>query len=373
MRCVAITGVSGALGRRIVAQLADRSDWSVIGIDTAPFPEAVAKPRHFTVHRADLRSADCYRLLQGVDVVVHLAAPDPDDSGVEIATNQRRVTKPWVTNRPTNTRMGDIHDDSLKRLLVAVAERGITQFVMMSSASVYGAYPENQIPLLESCALRPNPGFAYADAKVRNESEVVRWQEHHPDVSVAVLRPAVTLGHPDARAWLADAVRPSLADRLGHGLPAMQFVHVDDVANAVVVAIDQRLDGAFNVAADDWLVAEQAHELLGPNLRLPLPDWLQDLLVKVSDRRPGRRRPVGALPYSRHPWVVAVDRLKESGWAPQSTSAEAFVANRRPTAPSRYFAKHRQEVTLAAVATVGALLLGLAGWMFRRWRRSQRL
>ena len=344
---VAITGVSGALGRRIVTQLADRSDWEVIGIDTARFPEGVVKPRHFTVHRADLRSADCRRLLEGVDAVVHLAAPDPSASapadGAEI----------------------------LDRLLAAVTFHHIRQLVVMSSASVYGAYPENAIPLLESFPLNPNPGFAFAAEKARFELRLGAWHSEHPEVRVAVMRPAVTLGHPDARAWLADAVRPSLADRLGHGLPALQFLHIDDLATAVVTALDKRLDGAFNVASDDWIAAEQAHELLGPNLRLPLPDWLLDPVVRLTDRRPGRRRPEGALPYSRHPWVIAVDRLKAAGWAPRSTSAEAFVASRRPSMPSRYYAKHRQEVTLAAVAVTVMTTLTLVARLILRWRRAR--
>jgi nucleoside-diphosphate-sugar epimerase len=347
MKSVAITGVSGALGRRIVAHLADRSDWEVVGIDTAPFPEGVAKPRRFTVHRADLRSADCNRLIEGSQAVVHLAATDPtaQAAGVEV--------------------------EILLRLLAAVEHHGIRQFVMMSSAAVYGAYPENPIPLLESVPLNPNPGFAFAEGKVACENALAGWHRRHPDVSVAVLRPAVTLGHPDARAWLANAVRPSLADRLGHGLPALQFVHVDDLANAVITALDGALDGPFNVAADDWILAEQAHELLGPNLRLPLPDWFLDVVVWFTDRRPGRRRPEGALPYSRHPWVVAVDRLKAAGWAPQSTSAEAFVASRRQSRFSLYYAKHRQEVTLGAIVGLVLLGTGTGAWLFRRWRRSR--
>lgn len=52
---VVITGISGALGRRLVAAIAERGDWKVVGLDTAWFPAGVAKPRHFTVHRVDLR------------------------------------------------------------------------------------------------------------------------------------------------------------------------------------------------------------------------------------------------------------------------------------------------------------------------------
>ena len=180
---VVITGISGALGRRLVAAIAQSGDWKVVGLDTAWFPAGVAKPRHFTVHRIDLRSADCAKLFAGAQAVVHLAADDP-------------------------TRAGDasLTRSTTERVLDAAAVAGVGQLVVMSSATVYGAYPDNPVPLTEDAPLKPNPGFHYAAAKAEVELLVERWRQLHPEVKVAVLRPAVTLGHPESRSWLADAV-----------------------------------------------------------------------------------------------------------------------------------------------------------------------
>lgn len=350
MRSVAITGVSGALGRRVVASLAERGGWSVVGIDRGPFPAAVAKPRHFTVHLLDLATSDLVPLLDGCDSLIHLATVDPDDP--DAVHTYARVTA---------------------RVLDAAASAGITSAVVLSSATVYGAWADNPVPLTEEAALRPNPDFGYALQKTELERVAAEWGAAHPGSSVAVLRPANTLGHPSARAaWVARALRPSLLDRLGGTLPALQYLHIDDLSSAVVHALEQRLDGAFNVAPDDWIAADDVADLLGPGPRLPLPDPVIDRIRRLAELRPGRRRPTGSLAYRRRPWVVANDRLEATGWSPRSTSAEALVASRRPSSFGRVFARHRQEVTLAAVALAGlALLLGAFG-VGRAVRRRRR-
>ena len=347
MSCVAITGVSGALGRRVVSLLAERADWDVVGVDTAPFPAGVAKPRRFIVHQVDLRSVDLRRLLRDVDALVHLATIDrgPGD--------------------------GDRDDAVTRKVLDAAADSGVRSLVVLSSAAVYGAHPDNPVPMTEAAPLRVNPGFRYGAEKVMLEREAEQWRAHHPEAAVAILRPATTMGDPDATAWLAHAVRPSFIDRVSQPLPSMQFVHVEDVASAVVHALEHRLDGTFNVGPADWIGGDEAPELLGPAFRFPLPSWAVVAADRALQLKPGHR-PSGAMAYSRAPWVVAIDRLRATGWSPQSTSAEAFVASERPSSASRFAARHRQEVTLAIVAVAGSGLLGLVGWLVARARRTHR-
>lgn len=359
MATVAITGVSGALGRRIVSALAERTDWSVVGIDTAWFPAGIAKPRRFVVHNVDLRQVDVAALFVGADAIVHLADDDPDS--------------------PT---FGDL--TVLRRVLDGATSAGVRHLVAVSTAAVYGAWPDNPVPLTEEAPLRPNPGFAYAEHKVSVERLLRAWRNGPSDGSrpqppvsgnagstraLTILRPTVTLGHPEAKAWLARAVRPTLAHRLGQEPPPMQFVHVDDVASAIIHAIDLRLDDTFNVAPEGWLSADEIHELLGPALRLPVPERASELLARLPDGPGASVRSDAALAYTKAPWVVAADRLRATGWVPRSSNAEAYVANRRPSEIGRFVARHRQEVTLGAVATVGAAATGALAWAATRLRR----
>lgn len=350
MKTVAITGVSGALGRRVVSLLAERADWAVVGFDLVDFPGAVAKPRFFTVHNVDLCSAAIEPLLDGVDAIIHLAAENPDALG---------------SGKPTDVL-------AFSRVLAAATARSISQVVLLSSAAVYGASRDNPVPLTENASLRPASDFVFATRKVEIETLANEWRLQSDDRKVAMLRPAVTLGHPDSRAWLARAVKPSWVDRLAHTLPVQQFVHIDDVASAAVHALDLALDGPFNVAPDGWLSADEAHELWGPNLRLPIPDQVVETLRRVAEPLLERQRPAGASTYARAAWVVANDRLRSTGWSPQSTSAEAFVASRRPLPGARFAARHRQEVTLAAVGTAATTAAGVAAWVVSRLRARRR-
>src|SRR5690606_27333965 len=84
-------------------------------------------------HRAKLREADLVSLLEGVDVVCHLAGSDPLE-GTDLDH--------------------DLHTTA--RVLEAVATSGARQVVVRSSATVYGAWPDNPVPLSETAPLRPN-------------------------------------------------------------------------------------------------------------------------------------------------------------------------------------------------------------------------
>ena len=65
----------------------------------------------------------------------------------------------------------------------------------------------------------------------------------------AVLRPAIPLAA-DGTSSLARALTAGLGHRFGEADPGAQFVHHDDVASAVALAVERRLDGIYNVAPD---------------------------------------------------------------------------------------------------------------------------
>jgi nucleoside-diphosphate-sugar epimerase len=349
---VVITGVSGALGRRVVAHLAEKGEWRVVGIDTQPFPAGVAKPRYFTVHRVDMATTDLARLVKGATVLVHLAAGDPE-APTAVEDEIRLVRK----------------------ALRAADSTAITNVVVLSSAAVFGAWVDNPVPLTESAPLRPFPGFRYADQKRALETEVTTWLTDHPGSRAAILRPAPTLGHPDSKAWLAKATKPPIAKRIAHEIAPQQYVHVEDLAEAICVAfvavVNGRVSGVLNVAADGWLTPEDAQELFGPGARFPTDGPLGQRGLAMISSVLDNRRPEGVAPYLAYPWVVSNDRMRSLGWVPRSTNAEALVASQRPWPGSRFVAKHRQEVTLALVGILGLSAAGVASTFIRRWLRRR--
>jgi nucleoside-diphosphate-sugar epimerase len=199
----------------------------------------------------------------------------------------------------------------------------LSAVVLLSNAIVYGAWPDNPVPLADDAPLRPNPGFFPAVVLAEAERVMADWAASHPAVAVAVLRPAVMVG----AGWsqVDRAVTGLGGPRAGDLGRPVQFVHVDDVASAVALAADLRLRGVFNVAPDGWIAEETAGELVGGVSRLSLPGRAVRLLALAARRLDRGHLRVRALPYAIHPWVVANDRLRAAGWTPRHSSEEALI------------------------------------------------
>ena len=81
------------------------------------------------------------------------------------------------------------------------------------------------------------------------------------------------------------------------------------------------------------------------------------------------RAPSGATPYTLHPWVVASDRLKATGWSPRFSNEEAVVDTTEGMPWSRLTPQRKQELALAgsAIGIIG-LAIGVVA-IVRRFRR----
>lgn len=251
----------------------------------------------------------------------------------------------------------------VRSLLEAAGSASVPHVVLVSSAVVYGAWPNNPVPLSEDAPLRPNPGFGWAADRAEAERLLAEWKDGHPGSTATVLRPTVTvrggaLSLLEAALNGVGGLRPREASR------PVQFLAEADAASAIACALDQRLDGAFNVAPDGWVSDETVRALAGGPTRFPLPERVARVLRKMW---PSKEFP-GLDPYQRHPWVVANDRLKAAGWSPTMTSEEAYVdvaAGRWPEIPPR----RRQEI---ALAVTGAAVVGAVAGVVALVRRRRR-
>lgn len=314
MPTVVVTGAAGSVGSRVIARLLARPDVArVVGIDLIPLgsdePKLDARIVDLSA-RPGPGDPELARALDGADAVVHLAWRVPDGKGVVAADVDAAAA--------ANQRC-------LRRVLAAVDKAAVPVLVHVSSATVYGAWADNKIPLTEDARLRPNPEFAFAVAKAEAERALAEWSDGHPGVAVSILRPAVTVG-PDGRP-LYQALGITRAPRLGDEGRPVQYLHVDDLANAVVLAWERRLSGVFNVAPDPGITDEQARALAGGVARLSIPERLGAPLAAAGWRLWRQGVPAEARAYATHAWVVAADRIKAAGWVPEYSSEEALVVS----------------------------------------------
>ncbi|MET0627648.1 MAG: NAD-dependent epimerase/dehydratase family protein [Acidimicrobiia bacterium] len=345
MPAIAVTGASGLVGQRLLPLLAaDASVERVVALDVR---EPQSRSAKITFHRVDIAGTDLRPVLAGVDVVVHLAGvvdPIPDEG-----------------------LMTRVNVEGTRRVLAAAAEVGVRKIVRVSSATVYGAWPNNPLPLREDAPLRPNGAFSPAVQGAEVERLLAEWRADHDGVVVTTLRSAAVVG-PGAERLPARILlgRPPLRVR-GASMP-VQVVHVDDLASALaLVAIDD-LPGVYNVAADGWLDADAARALL-PGTRVPAfpQESLERALHRTWELGIGDV-PAGVVPYLMQPCVIGNDKLREAGWTPRHTNADA-IAEALATLPPRHLARTGAIVAAAGGAVVVA---GITGTLVRRHRRAKR-
>lgn len=318
-RRIAVRGADTAIGRKVLAELAIRMDMALVGPDAEP---------------------GCR-----VDVVIDVTAADHD----LLARRRRSVTRPTT------------------ELLDEADRCGAQHLVFVSSAMVYGAAPTNPIPLTEESLLRPDPEFVFARQLASAEHLVDAWRVSDPARSVTVLRPVVMMSA-EYTSGLARALAAGSTYRFEASEPGSQFVHIDDVASAVVHAAALGLDGVYNVAPDGWIPPERRRALRGDAMSVPLPGQIADWLGQLRWRFQRGPIPPGLGSYVTHPWMVANDKLRATGWAPQVTNDETYVEGTEAKWWTMISPQRRQELALGGLGVVAITALGLGLMALLRWR-----
>ncbi|MBT2478208.1 SDR family oxidoreductase [Streptomyces sp. ISL-94] len=343
---IAVTGAATGVGAALVSRLAASDEVKqVVAIDErrGDCPAALW-------HVLDVRDPAIAEKLRGADVVVHLALD------LDLETDPAARTAYNV--RGTQT------------VLTAAAAAGVHRVVLCTSAMVYGALPDNDIPLSEDSELRATAEATGVGDLLEIERLGRRAPRAHPGLNVTVIRPAVLVGGTDT-ALTRYFESPRLLVVAG-SRPTWQFCHVEDLVSALEYAALEKVEGELAVGCEGWLEQEEVEELSGIR-RMELPSAVALGAAARLHRIGLTPSPAGDLAYTMHPWVVSVSGLHAAGWRPRWTNEEVLaellqeVAGRHTVAGRRLGRKDAATAAGAAGATVA--LLGAAAAVRRARKR----
>jgi UDP-glucose 4-epimerase len=306
-----MTGGSGYIGSRLVERLAQReSTESILICDVRP--PRVFRPK---VEFRQLDVRDAARVRETV------AALRPEDALIHLA---------FILNpMHDEAAMYDIDVGGTHNVLEAAAATGVGQVLVTSSSTAYGAFPDNPVPLTEDHPVRGVPDFEYARDKAECDRLCQLWALRHPERVMTIVRPCIVFG-PNVNNFIVRlwTEQPFQMD-FGLPDPGIQFVHEDDVVEALTVLLDGRHSGAFNVAGDGTMPAAECAEMIGmPRRRVPLR--LARRLAALMWRLHASETPPGNLEFAIHPWLVSNEKLKrETDWRPRHDSRSTFELTMR--------------------------------------------
>jgi nucleoside-diphosphate-sugar epimerase len=344
---IAVTGAASGVGEALARALATRSDvGKVIAID-----ERRGDVPGVTWRVLDVRDPVLVSRLGKVDTVVHLAF-DPGLEG-DAATRSERNLRGAQT------------------VLTAAAATGVRRVVLVTSAMVYGALPENAVPLDEDAPLRALPDGALLSDLLEIEQLAQQAPRSHRGLSVTVLRPATVVG-PDIDSLLTRHFEAPRLLVVRDSRPHWQFCHVDDLVSALELAALEQVTGNVTVACEGWMEQSEV-ELVSGMRRIELPSALAFGTAERLHRLGIIPAPASDLQYVVHPWVVPATRLRQAGWRPTYDNPTALGVLLEQVAGHHALASRRVGKRDATIGAAGAAVavVGTAA-LVRRARRKKR-
>lgn len=251
-----VTGAAGFIGSHLCERLI-RDGWRVRGVDLfTSYYDPALKERNlsalrtqpsFELVRLDLRTADLSPLLDGVEIVWHLAA-------------QAGVRASWGRSFEDYTTI-NIH--ATQRLLESSVGLSLRRFVYASSSSVYGNAPV--FPMPEDGPLRPiSP---YGVTKLAGEHLVRLYALSH-GVPATSLRYFTVYGprqRPDMgfHRFFKAILRGEPLPLFGDGAQTRDFTFIDDVTEANLLAAERGLPGeSYNISGGSRVAVREVIRLM---------------------------------------------------------------------------------------------------------------
>ena len=319
---VVVVGATGNVGTALLRALhAEPRVTSMLGI-ARRLPNRAAEPyAHAGWAAVDIAAEDTDETVVaqladqfgGADAVVHLA---------------------WLV-QPNRQRelLRRANVEGTRRVAEAAARAGVPHLVVASSVGAY-APAADDAPRGEEWPVRGVPTSHYSVDKVAQELVLNAFEQAHPEVVVARLRPALIFQADAAQSVVRYFLGPLVPVRLLRRgrlpvlpLPAglrLQAVHADDVADAYRRVVVERARGAFNVAADDVLAGRDLARIVDHGRVVEVPPGLVRTALAAAWAAHVVRADPGWLDLALSVPVLDSTRIRsELGWAPRRTAADA--------------------------------------------------
>lgn len=300
-KVVLITGVASYWGSRLALQLITNNGYHIVGLDNEP-PKEVIKGLDFI--QADIRNSLLLELFKSehVDTLAHMAFIESDTAS-ELAF--------------------DFNVMGTMKVFGAATQAGVRKIILRSTTAVYGARSTNSAFLNENHPLRGSISTGHIRDMVEIEAFCNGFRRQAPELLLTVLRfPNIigpTVNSPMVR-FLKTPFTPVL---LGFD-PPLQFIHENDVLDALLHTIMEDIPGVYNVAAEGSIPLQKLLALTG---RIPIPIfhpfayWTRSAAMST---RINRLMPL-ELDFIRYSWVADLRRMHEElCFYPKYTAEEAL-------------------------------------------------
>src|SRR6202171_5773374 len=280
---VLVTGGGGYVGTVLTEALLARPGCDVTALDVQWFGNYLQPHPRLTVLATDVRGIDAVDL-SAYQIIFHLA---------NVANDQSVELNPYLS--------WEINVLATMRLVDRAARQGGGHFIFASSGSVYGMRSEDRVT--EDLDLVPISD--YNKTKMVAERVILSYADR---MKTTIVRPATVCGY-SRRMRLDLAVNLLTMQALTKGKMTVfggdqvrPNIHIDDLVDLYLFALERRLAGIYNAAFENLTVLEIA-------------TCIADHVPAVVEMRPST---------DPRSYRLCSDRLSATGFAPRKNVTAAI-------------------------------------------------
>lgn len=256
---IAITGGTGFVGREVTKLLIEKGhDVFILSRSAKKQTNGVTYVKWLTENAAPEKE------LNGIDAFINLAG--------ESINNGR-----WTT-----TQKQKIYDSRMQATeeVLRIMEALTDKPKVLVNASAIGIYPASNEKIYTEQSLEVGTDFL---AKTVHDWEQKAKLAESLDVRVAYGRFGIILGKSDgALPLMALPYKMFVGGPIGSGLNWMSWIHMKDVAHALLFAIEHEIHGPFNVTAPEPIIMKEFGKILSAVLKRPHYFPVPAFLLKMA-------------------------------------------------------------------------------------------
>lgn len=282
MGSILITGVIGGLAQIVAKRLLDMGK-DVVGVDYRLKPDSLDnRIKFYRANYSKTRIEDIFKYHE-FESVLHLGR-------VSVFSEANRF---------------DLNVVGSQKIMNLCATYNIKRLVVLSTFHVYGAHPENHTPISEDDPLRAGLKFPQIADAIQLDNMASTWIYKHPEVVTSVLRPTSIVG-PNIQNTMSTLLRrPRINYILGYD-PMLQFIHEEDLADAIVCAYEKPIRGVFNIAGNTSIPWKKAISL-SKGIVYALPGPVASVYWKLTSGVP-----LYMVNFFKYPCIVSDKEFKSS-------------------------------------------------------------
>lgn len=288
-----ITGIAGGLAQ-LVAKRLHELGYEIVGVD--------------------------YRRQVSLPFASALYVANYNKTKIEDVVRRHRPTHVLHLGRVGNLKVQlgkrfDLNVMGSRKVMDLAARYGARRVIVLSTFHIYGAHAHNHIPIYEDEPLRAGLSFPQIADAIQLDNQALMWTYQHPECRGALLRPCNVVGA-DINNAVSRYLRGNpVVSMLGFD-PMVQFIHQDDLVDALVTVNEGRAVGVFNVAGKGSVPLSKAIRATGAR-HLAVPSFVAKGAMSFA-RIVGAGLPPYLVNFSMYPCIISDQKLRETfDWQPR--------------------------------------------------------